>query len=185
MDPEKIKKAVGMIIEAIGEDPKRSGLMETPERVAKMYKEIFCGIEETPEGMLEKTLESEHEEMVLLKDIPLYSMCEHHLMPFFGKAHIAYIPDKKRILGFSTMAKFIELLSKKLQTQERLTTKAADLFMEKVKPKGVMIVIEARHLCLEMRGVKKSGSIAITSAVRGIFRKDERTRAEASALIRK
>lgn len=185
MDKKKIKKAVELLIEGSGDDKKRNGLSETPARVAEMYEELLSGASEDAAGILKKTTESEHEELVLLKDISFYSLCEHHLVPFFGTAHIAYIPAKKRILGFSTMAKFIDSLAKRLQTQERLTTMAADIFMEEVKPKGVMVVVEARHLCMEMRGIKKPNSVAVTSAVRGIFRKDEKTRAEAFALIRK
>jgi GTP cyclohydrolase I len=184
VDSGKIERAVRLILEAIGEDPSRRGLAETPRRVAGLYSEIFSGVGKSAASVLGKTMESGHREMVLLKNISFYSVCEHHLLPFFGKAHIAYIPDN-RILGFCTIAKFVELLAKRPCTQEWLTREAADILMEKLKPKGAMVVVEARHLCMEMRGVKKTGSTAITSAVRGVFLEDERTRAEASALIKK
>ncbi|HDT14938.1 MAG TPA: GTP cyclohydrolase I FolE [Firmicutes bacterium] len=185
MDKEKIKKAVSMIIEAIGDDPGREGLLKTPERVADMYGEIFAGINRKPKEVIKIFTEEEHDEMVILKDIPFYSVCEHHLLPFLGKAHIAYIPDKNRLLGLSKLARVVEIFAKRLQLQERLTSRVADTLMETVKPKGVLVVVEAEHLCTTMRGIKKPGSVMVTSAVRGIFRKNETTRKEALELIGK
>ena len=184
MDKEKIKKAVVMILEAIGEDPTRDGLKRTPERVAEMYTEIFSGLKKNPEDFLETTHKLKHDEMVLVKGIPIYSMCEHHLLPFFGKAHVAYIPQGERIIGFSKLARVVDLLAKQPQVQENLTTQFADILMKKLKPQGVGVVIEARHLCMEMRGIKKIGTNTITSAVRGNFRSDKKTRAEFFSLIK-
>tara|TARA_Y100000031_G_scaffold98945_1_gene108381 strand:- start:155 stop:715 length:561 start_codon:yes stop_codon:yes gene_type:complete len=182
LDKKKIEKAVGMILEAIGADLRRKDLAATPKRVAQMYEEIFQGQFKDASGELEVILEQKHDEIILLKAIPLYSVCEHHLMPFIGKAHVAYIPDK-RITGLSKIARVVDTLSKRLQVQERLTTEVADIIMKKLKPKGVMVVIEAEHLCMSMRGVKKSGSATITSVVRGTFRTNQKTRQEALSLI--
>ncbi|NWF75011.1 MAG: GTP cyclohydrolase I FolE [Nitrospirae bacterium] len=185
MDLKKIEKGVRLILEGIGEDPDRSGLKDTPERVARMYQEIFAGLETHTEEIL-KAIEGEsHDELVLLKDIPFYSVCEHHLLPFIGKAHVAYIPSGGRIAGLSELAKAVEVFAKRLQVQERLTTQLADLIMEKLKPKGAMVIIDAEHLCISMRGVKKSGSKTVTSAVRGIFRTKQSTREELLELIKK
>ncbi len=184
MDKRKIEKAVKMILEAIGEDPKRADLLGTPERVADMYEEVLSGIKKDPGKELEVLLSEDHDEIVLLKDIPLYSLCEHHLLPFVGKAHVAYIPRNNKVTGLSKLARVVDILGNRLQVQERLTTQIADVIMKKLKPKGVMVVIEAEHLCLSMRGVKKPGALTVTSAVRGIFKKNEKTRAEAMALIR-
>ncbi|MGB2601443.1 MAG: GTP cyclohydrolase I FolE [Candidatus Omnitrophota bacterium] len=185
MDKEKIKKAVKDILEAVGEDTSREGLVATPQRVANMYEEVLSGYNQDPEDVINVVFEEEdHDEIILLKDIPLYSICEHHLVPFLGKAHVAYLPEGKRITGLSKIARVVDLLSKKLQVQERLTTAIADTIMRKLEPKGVLVVIEAEHLCMSMRGVNKPGIITTTSAVRGIFRSDERTRAEALSLIR-
>ncbi len=176
MDIKKIKKGVRLILEGIGEDPERPGLKETPERVAKMYEEIFAGLK-TPTEEILKPIEGEtHDEMVLLKDIPFYSVCEHHLLPFIGKAHVAYIPAGGRIVGLSELAKAVEVSAKRPQVQERLTTQLADLIMERVKPKGAMVIIDAEHLCMSMRGIKKPGARTVTSAVRGIFRSKQSTR---------
>ena len=183
MDKKKIEKAVRMILEAIGEDPKRDGLKDTPRRVADMYNEIFSGIGRKPEKELAVMFEKDHQEIVLLKDIPLYSVCEHHMIPFIGKAHIAYIPKGNRITGLSKIARVVDVLAKRLQVQERLTTEIAEIIMKQLKPLGVFVVIEAEHLCMSMRGVKKPGITTTTSAVRGIFKDDEKTRAEALALI--
>ncbi|MHB1418094.1 MAG: GTP cyclohydrolase I FolE [Bacillota bacterium] len=184
MDEEKIEQGVRMILEAIGEDPSREGLRNTPSRVARMYKEIFCGINEDPSIHLQAIFTEDHEEMVLVKDIPLYSMCEHHLLPFYGKAHVAYIPKKGKITGLSKLARTVESFAKRPQLQERLTTQIADSIMEALQPRGVIVVVEAEHMCMTMRGVKKPGSMTLTSAVRGIFKTNEATRAEAFAMIK-
>ena len=184
MDKEKLKKAVLMVLEAVGEDPKRKDLLETPERVADMYEEIFSGLRLDPEKELEVILDQKHEEIVLLKDIPLYSVCEHHLLPFIGRAHVAYIPKGGRVTGLSKIARVVEILSKRPQVQERLTTQVATVIMNKLKPLGVMVVIEAEHLCMSMRGIKKPGISTVTSAVRGIFKENEKTRSETLALMK-
>lgn len=184
MDKKKIKKAVRMILEAIGENPEREDLKYTPERVADMYEEIFNGISKDPARELEVFLAEKHDEIVLLKAIPLYSMCEHHMLPFIGRAHIAYIPKQGRVTGLSKLARIVETLAKRLQVQERLTTEIADVVMKKLKPMGVMVIIEAEHLCMSMRGVKKPGVSTITSAVRGVFKENLKTRAETMALIK-
>lgn len=184
MDKKKIEKAVKMILEAIGEDPKRKDLIGTPRRVAEMYEEIFSGIKVDPEKEFEVLFDKEHDEIVLLKDIPLYSICEHHLLPFMGKVHIAYIPKGNRVTGLSKLVRVVDILAKRLQVQEKLTTDIADILMKKLKPMGVMVVIEADHLCLSMRGVKKPGILTVTSAVRGVFKKNQKTRAETLALIK-
>jgi len=185
IDQEKIQAAVRMIIEAIGEDPEREGLKGTPLRVAKMYSEIFAGLHDDPDRHLETHFtEEKHDEMVLVKDISLYSMCEHHLLPFFGKAHVAYIPNPKRITGLSKLARVVETYARRPQLQERLTTQIADSIMKSLRPQGVAVVIEAEHLCMTIRGVKKPGSLTVTSAVRGIFRTSHLTRTEAFALIK-
>lgn len=185
MDLKKIEKGVRMILEGIGEDPERPGIKDTPERVARMYQEIFAGLE-TPTEELLKAIEGEtHDEMVLLKDISFYSVCEHHMLPFIGKVHVAYIPSGGKIVGLSELVKSVEVLAKRLQVQERLTTQLADLIMTKLKPKGAMVIIDAEHLCISMRGVKKSGSRTVTSAVRGIFRTKQSTREELLELIKK
>lgn len=184
MDKNKIKRAVRMILEAVGENPDRLDLKKTPERVSEMYTEIFSGISKDPSRDLEVLLAEKHDEMVLLKGIPIYSICEHHLLPFIGKAHIAYIPKHNRVTGLSKLARVVEILSKRLQVQERLTTDIADILMKKLKPMGVMVIIEAEHLCMSMRGVKKPGVLTITSAVRGVFKENSKTRAETVTLIR-
>ena len=185
MDVKKIEKGIRLILEGIGENPERAGLRETPERVARMYQEIFSGIE-TPTEELLKTIEGEsHDEMVLLKDIPFYSVCEHHLIPFIGKAHVAYIPSAGKIVGLSELVKAVKALAKRLQVQERLTTQLADMIMAKLKPKGAMVIIDAEHLCISMRGMKKPGTRTVTSAVRGIFRSKQSTRDELLDLIKK
>ncbi len=183
MDKNRIEKAIKEILYAIGENPERDGLKETPRRVAKMYQEIFSGSQEEAATLLMKTHELEHDEMVILKDIPFYSMCEHHMVPFFGKCHIAYIPQNKRIVGISKLVRIVETLSKKLQVQERLTTEIAEVIMNSLDPKGAAVVLTARHLCMEMRGIKKAGAHTITSVVRGIFRNDIKTREEFLKLI--
>jgi len=183
MDKIKIEKAVRQILEAIGEDPKRHDLLDTPKRVAQMYEEIFSGIKQDPEKELEVILEQKHHEIILLRGIPLYSVCEHHLLPFFGQANIAYIPKNGRVTGLSKLARVVDILARRPQVQERLTTQIAEIVMNKLKPLGVMVVIEAEHLCMSMRGVKKPGTMTVTSAVRGIFKDNEKTRSEALALM--
>ena len=183
MDKKKIEKAIANILVAIGENPRRRDLRETPKRVAQMYEEIFSGTQQDPQRELEVILEQRHDEIILLKGIPLYGVCEHHLLPFLGKVHIAYIPKGGRVTGLSKLARVVDILSKRLQVQERLTTQIAEIIMRKLKPRGVMVVIEAEHLCMSMRGVKKPGTLTVTSAVRGIFKENEKTRAETLALI--
>ncbi|MCS7231325.1 MAG: GTP cyclohydrolase I FolE [Elusimicrobiota bacterium] len=185
IDKEKIEKAVKEILLAIGEDPQREGLKDTPRRVAKFYEEALSGYFQKPQDVLTVYYETEeYEEVVLEKNIPFYSICEHHLLPFFGKIHIAYIPNKKRLLGISKLARVVEVFSKRLQLQERLTKHIAEAIMEKAKPLGVIVVCEAEHLCLSMRGVKKPGHKIVTSCMRGIFLKDLRARMEVLELIR-
>ncbi len=184
MQKRRIEKAVKEILLAIGEDPTREDLLDTPRRVAEMYEEIFSGIKAEPKKELEVLLGEKHNEIVLLKGIPLYSMCEHHLLPFLGKVNIAYIPKGGRVTGLSKLARVVEILAKRLQVQERLTTQIADIIMKKLRPLGVLVVIEAEHLCMSMRGVKKPGTVTITSAVRGVFKENAKTRQEALSLIR-
>ena len=184
MDKKKIKKAVEEILRAIGDDPGRDGLKNTPQRVADMYEEILEGMSRNADDDLKVFFEKEHDEIILLKDIPLYSICEHHMIPFVGRAHVGYIPDGNRITGLSKIARVVDTLSRKLQVQERLTTEIAETLMRKLKPKGVLVIIEAEHLCISMRGIRKPGIITTTSAVRGIFRTSQKTRSEALSLIR-
>ena len=184
MDMEKIQEGVRLILEGVGEDPEREGLKKTPARVAKMYAECFAGLYENPAEFFETTFDEHHEEMVLVRDIPFYSMCEHHLAPFFGKAHVAYIPAKDgHICGLSKLARLVDTFAKRPQVQERLTSQLADTLIEQLHAQGVIVVIEAEHLCMSMRGIKKPGSRTTTSAVRGIFQRDQATRAEALSLI--
>ncbi|MFA6079557.1 MAG: GTP cyclohydrolase I FolE [Candidatus Omnitrophota bacterium] len=184
MDKKRIEKAVREILLAVGEDPERHDIKDTPRRVAEMYEEILAGSKINPEKALEVVFEKDHDEIILLKNIPLYSVCEHHLLPFIGRAHVAYIPKGNRVTGLSKLARVVDAFAKRLQVQERLTTDIAELIMKKLKPEGVLVVIEAEHLCMSMRGVKKPGVLTITSAVRGVFRRNEKTRAEAMSLIR-
>jgi len=184
MDRKKIEKAIREILEAIGENPKRKDLLDTPKRVAEMYEELFSGIQKEPARELEVVLDQKYEEIILLKNIPLYSVCEHHLLPFIGRAHIAYIPGQGRVTGLSKIARVADILARRLQVQERLTTQIAEIIMAKLRPLGVMVVIEAEHLCMSMRGVQKPGTITVTSAVRGIFKKNVKTRSEALALMK-
>ena len=184
-DAEKVRRGVRLILEGVGEDPDREGVVETPRRVADMYRETLAGIGRDPTGVLSVVKGAGHDEMIMVRDIPLYSMCEHHLTPFSGRAHVAYIPNEDgRITGLSKIARVVDLLARRLQVQERLTTQIADALDAALEPKGVFVVIEAEHLCMTMRGVKKPGSGTVTSAVRGRFRSDARTRAEAMSLIR-
>lgn len=184
MDLALMERGVRMILRGAGENPDRAGLKETPARVARMYQEILGGLHENPEIHLRTVHKEKHDEMVLIKNIPLYSMCEHHMLPFAGVAHIAYIPKNGRIVGLSKLARVVEGLSRRLQVQERLTKQTADMIMDYLDPQGVMVVIEAEHMCMSMRGAKKPKSITVTSAVRGIFRTHPVTRAEAITLIR-
>ncbi len=184
MDKRKIENSVKLLLEAIGEDLDRRDIAATPKRVAEMYEEIFWGMTKDPAKELEVVLDQKHNEIVLLKDIPLYSMCEHHLLPFIGKAHVAYIPKKGRVTGLSKLARVVEILSRRPQVQERLTTQIADIIMSKLKPQGCMVVIEAEHLCMSMRGIKKPGTLTVTSAVRGIFQENEKTRSETLSLMK-
>ncbi|MFA4858710.1 MAG: GTP cyclohydrolase I FolE [Candidatus Margulisiibacteriota bacterium] len=181
---KRIEKAIKEILAAVGENPNRAGLKETPARVARMYAELFSGINQDPGKEITVFHEEEHEEMVMIKNIPFYSICEHHLVPFFGKAHVVYIPTRGRVTGLSKLVRVVEGFARRPQVQERLTSQVADCLMEKLKPQGVLVVIEAEHLCMSMRGVRKPGAITVTSAVRGILRKNPATRAEAVALIK-
>lgn len=184
VDLEKIAQGVRLILEGIGEDPDRPGLVRTPERVAEMYAELTAGMHEDPREHIAALPGDSHDEMVIVKDISIASLCEHHLAPFEGKCHIAYIPKNGRIVGLSKLARLAESYSRRLQVQERLTSEIANTLFEELKPLGVMVVIEAEHTCVTLRGVKKPGSLAVTSAVLGGFRTDPRTRAEAMALIK-
>ncbi len=183
MDKIRIENAIREILCAIGEDPDREGLVETPGRVAKMYEEIFSGLADDPKRHLKIFNEDNNEEMVIVRDIPLYSMCEHHLIPFMGKAHIAYIPCEGKVIGLSKLARIVDTFAKRPQLQERLTSQIADFLYKELCPQGVAVVIEAEHLCMTMRGARASGSQTRTSALRGCMRSDARTRAEAMSLL--
>lgn len=180
----QIEDAVRLILEAIGEDPNREGLLDTPKRVAKMYEEVFSGLNQDPKEYFETIFGEEHEELVLVKDISFHSMCEHHLVPFFGQAHVAYIPRNGKVTGLSKLARAVEAVSRRPQLQERITSTIADTIMETLEPHGVMVVVEAEHMCMTMRGVKKPGSKTITSAARGVFAKDAQSRSEILSLIK-
>lgn len=184
MDRERIEKAVRDILEAMGENPDREGIRETPSRIVKMYEEIFSGLKEDPKKHLQIFLQEEKlEELVLVKDIQFYSMCEHHFVPFFGKVHIAYLPKDGRLTGLSRLARVVETAAKRPQLQERITAIVADSIMEALEPYGVVVVVEAEHMCMAMRDVKISGSKTVTSAVRGIYKTDSAARAEVMSLI--
>jgi GTP cyclohydrolase I len=186
VDKAKIEQAVRLILEGVGDDPDREGVRETPRRVADMYAEILDGIGVDPEPIVTVVPGADFDELIMVKDIPLTSLCEHHMLPFNGRAHVAYIPNKDgRITGLSKIARVVDALAKRLQVQERLTTQIADALDAALAPRGVFVVIEAEHLCMTMRGVKKPGAMTVTSAVRGLFRSDERTRQEAISLIGK
>lgn len=184
VDHEKIKQAVRMILEAVGEDPDREGLLDTPKRVAKMYAEVFEGLRVDEEHYFETIFSENHEELVLVKDIPFYSMCEHHLVPFYGKAHVAYIPRGGRVVGLSKLARALEAVARRPQLQERITSTVADAIMKRLEPHGVLVVVEAEHMCMTMRGVKKPGSKTVTTAARGLFETDAAQRAEVLSLIK-
>jgi GTP cyclohydrolase IA len=184
-DGQKVEEGVRLILEGIGEDPGREGLKETPRRVADMYREVFAGLHEDPAAVVDAVFDVGHDEMIMVRDIDVESLCEHHLLPFAGKAHVAYVPNEDgRITGLSKLARLVDVLAKRPQVQEKLTTDIADVLERTLKPRGVFVVIEAEHMCMSMRGVKKPGSVTVTSAVRGVFRSDPRTRAEAMSLIR-
>jgi GTP cyclohydrolase I len=184
-DRERAEAAVRELLYAIGEDPEREGLLETPRRVAKAYEEMFGGLYEDPDEMLAKTFAEDHEELILIKDIPMYSVCEHHLAPFHGMAHVGYIPSVDgRVTGLSKIARLVDLYAKRPQVQERLTAQIADALVRRLSPRGVIVVLEAEHLCMAMRGIRKPGSRTMTSAVRGQFKGNASSRAEALALIR-
>lgn len=184
VDLERAAAAVRELLLAVGEDPDREGLKATPDRVARAYAEIFGGLFVDPSEVLLTTFDEKHDELVLVKDIPLYSVCEHHLVPWHGTAAVGYIPgDDGRITGLSKLARVVELYARRPQVQERLTTQVADAVMSRLEPRGVIVVVQAEHLCMAMRGVRKPGAVTMTSAVRGIFQTDQRTRAEALSLI--
>lgn len=184
MDKERIQNAVREILLAVGEDPDREGLLETPKRVANMYEEIFAGLTEDPKQHIKLFNEQSNDEMVIVKDIPFYSMCEHHLLPFFGKAHIGYIPSDNKIIGLSKLARIVDNFAKKPQVQERLTSDIADFLNDNLQPKGVAVIMEAEHMCMTMRGTRAAGSKTQTSALRGIMRTDAKTRAEVLSLLK-
>jgi len=184
VDHERIERAVREILHAIGEDPDRDGLLRTPARVAEMYAEVCAGLSQDPASHLVVTFEANHDEMVLVRDIALYSICEHHLVPFHGRAHVAYIPgDDGRITGLSKLARLVDGYAKRPQVQERLTTQIADALVEALDPRGAFVMIEAEHLCMSMRGVRKPGTLTVTSAVRGLFKESAATRAEVMSLL--
>lgn len=185
MDAEKIKQGIRLILEGIGEDPEREGLRDTPDRVARMYEELFSCVGRDPLEFVRPTVFHEkHDEMIIVRDVAFYSMCEHHLIPFYGRAHVAYIPGEEgRIVGLSKLARVVEAASRKPALQERLTTEIADALERLLEPLGVLVIIEAEHLCMSMRGVKKPGHLTVTSAVRGVFRTSQKTREEALSLI--
>jgi GTP cyclohydrolase I len=183
LDARKIERGMRLILEGIGEDVERQGLRDTPERVARMFAEIFSGIGQDASKIVQPLSSDKHDEIVLIRDIPFYAMCEHHFLPFIGRAHVAYLPAGS-ITGLSKMARLVDTVSRRPQLQERLTAEIADILMNALKPRGVMVVVEAEHLCMSMRGVRKPGAITTTSVVRGIFRRRPATRAEAMALIR-
>ncbi len=183
-DLKKIEEAVTMILEAVGEDPTREGLLDTPKRVAKMYREVFSGLDEDPRQFFETVFEESHEEVVLVKDITFHSMCEHHLVPFFGKAHVAYIPQDGRVAGLSKLARAVEVTSRRPQLQERITATVADAIDEMLQPKGVYVIVEAEHMCMTMRGIRKPGATTVTTAARGVFETDDAKRAEIHRFIR-
>ncbi|MDP9387225.1 MAG: GTP cyclohydrolase I FolE [Actinomycetota bacterium] len=183
-DRARIARAVREILAAIGDDPDREGLKRTPERVADMYAEVFAGLHEDPGSVLDVTFTSDHDEMVMVRDVPLYSVCEHHLVPFVGKAHVAYVPNEDgRITGLSKLARLVQGYARRPQVQEQLTTQVADTLERVLRPRGVLVSVEAEHLCMSMRGVRMPGTTTVTTAVRGLFRDDPRTRAEALAFI--
>ncbi len=184
LDRARIEAAVAELLAAIGEEPGREGLQGTPARVASMYEELFGDADESPDRFLTVTFAAEHDEMVMVRDIPFASLCEHHMIPFLGKAHVAYIPSEDgRITGLSKLARVVDAYARRLQVQERMTSQIADSIERVLHPRGVLVVLEAEHLCMSMRGIRKPGSLTVTSAVRGLFRRDPRTRAEGMAFV--
>ncbi len=184
VDAARVRSLVTELLEAVGEDPTRDGLMETPRRMAAMFEELFAGADQDPADFLTVTFAAEHDEMVMVRDISFTSLCEHHMVPFIGKAHVAYIPgDDGRITGLSKLARLVDGFAHRLQVQERMTTQIADTMERALEPRGVLVVVEAEHMCMAMRGVKKPGTLTVTSAVRGLFRDDPRTRAEGMAFV--
>jgi len=184
IDLPRIERAVREILAAIGEDPDRDGLVDTPARVARAYVEQFSGLSQHPEDVLSTVFDADHDELILVRDIDVYSTCEHHLVPFFGRAHVAYIPNEKgQITGLSKLARLVDIYARRPQVQERMTSQIADALMQVLEPRGALVVIEAEHLCMSMRGVRKPGAKTVTSAVRGIIRDSARTRAEAMSLL--
>ncbi len=182
VDLQQIEKAVLEILEAVGENPQREGLRDTPKRVARMYAELLDGMRRDPSEHLGSVFHEKYDEIVLLRDIPFYSICEHHLMPFIGKAHVAYLPDGQ-VLGVSKLARIVDMFARRLQLQERLTDQIADFLMKNLRPKGVTVVLEASHSCMTIRGIKKPGAVMVTSALRGIFKSDPRSRSEVMMLL--
>lgn len=182
-DQKKIEEAVYQLLEALGENPEREGLLDTPKRVARMYQEMFFGLNEDPKDQFTAVFSEEHDEVVLVKDIPFYSMCEHHLVPFYGRAHVAYMPSGGRVTGLSKLARAVEVASRRPQLQERLTAQVADALEKALNPKGVFVMIEAEHMCMTMRGIKKPGSKTVTSAARGLYRSDKEVRQEIISMI--
>lgn len=182
VDIARIEKAINEILAAVGEDPKREGLEGTPKRVAHMYAELLAGMQQNPKEHVQSVFHERYDEIVLLRDVPFYSVCEHHMMPFIGKAHIAYLPDGK-VLGVSKLARIVDCFARRLQVQERLTNQVADFLMESLKPKGTAVVLEASHSCMTIRGIKKPGSVMVTSALRGIFIRDPKSRSEVLGLM--
>lgn len=185
VDLEKIEKAVSMILEAVGEDTSREGLQDTPKRVAKMYAEVFSGLKEDPKEYFKTVFHEGHEELVLVKDIPFYSMCEHHLVPFFGKAHIAYIPRDGIVTGLSKLARAVDTVARRPQLQERITSTIADSLMDTLDPHGVFVMVEAEHMCMTMRGIKKPGATTVTAVARGVLETDAIKRSEVITYINK
>jgi len=184
VDADRVARAVAELLAAIGEDPGRDGLTDTPRRVASMYEELFAGLSDDPSRHLTVTFAADHDEMVMVRDIPFASLCEHHLVPFIGRAHLAYIPaEDGRITGLSKLARLVDGYARRLQVQERMTTQIADAVETVLGPRGVLVVVEAEHLCMSMRGVKKPGTVTVTSSVRGLFRSDAATRAEAMQFL--
>ena len=184
VDLEKVEQATRMLLEGLGEDPERPGLAETPKRVARMWQELVSGMDQSAEEIVKALFVEEYDEIIILRDIPLVSVCEHHLMPFIGRAHVAYLPTPGRVTGLSKLARVVNLHARRLQVQERMTAAIADDIMRTLAPRGVMVVVEAEHLCMTIRGARKPGAVTVTSVVRGIFRENEATRAEALALLR-
>ncbi|EHI74886.1 GTP cyclohydrolase I [Streptococcus criceti] len=184
INQEKAEAAIYQLLEAVGEDPHREGLLDTPQRVARMYAEMFAGLDENPKDQFTAVFSENHEEVVLVKDIPFYSMCEHHLVPFYGVAHVAYLPDQGKVTGLSKLARAVEVASKRPQLQERLTEQVATALEEALAPKGVFVMVEAEHMCMTMRGIKKPGSKTVTTVARGIFQEDKGQRQELLHLIK-